>query len=543
MKNEDFLDLVGKIDDEFIEKANQLRKKKNKKSVWMKAVAIAACICLIVTGTFILGTDNAFSYNVRNYISNSTNIGHKDDKESYPAVFDGSENENDANPLESEITETSSTPVYYQLLTEDYKNFAISPAVYPDRPKYVDMYAGDGTVLDSELDKLIEEWFDSKSEVSALADKVTNSVNEFTKKTAKEFISTNNEEGNFIYSPLNVYFALSVLAETTGGNTQKQILDLLGTESTESLRKEVNNLWNLNYCDDGYTTSVLANSIWLNKDIKFNKSTLDNLADNYYASSFSGDVTDSEYSKAFQSWLNSQTGGLLKDSVKDLKFDEGTAMTLASTIYYKVRWIEKFSEEDTKKDTFYKSYSSEIQCDFMNSSDYGRYYWGDNFSCVSKMFTDDGSMKFILPNDGVSVNDLLSDNEVMDIISSEKMPKNNDYANINFSVPKFNISSNFELDENLKNLGIKDVFDGNKADFSNLTEENGNDFFVSNINHAGRVKIDEEGCEGAAYTVVPGAMGGDFPDLEIDFVLNRPFIFVITGEGGQTLFVGVVNNP
>ena len=30
---------------------------------------------------------------------------------------------------------------------------------------------------------------------------------------------------------------------------------------------------------------------------------------------------------------------------------------------------------------------------------------------------------------------------------------------------------------------------------------------------------------------------------EIDFVLDRPFLFVITGAQGLPLFVGVVNQP
>ena len=33
------------------------------------------------------------------------------------------------------------------------------------------------------------------------------------------------------------------------------------------------------------------------------------------------------------------------------------------------------------------------------------------------------------------------------------------------------------------------------------------------------------------------------PEEEIDFVLDRPFVFVITGEDGLPLFIGVVNQP
>ena len=66
--------------------------------------------------------------------------------------------------------------------------------------------------------------------------------------------------GNTVYSPLNVYLALAMLAETTDGATQQQLLDLLGVADLESLRTEAEALWRANYIDDGQSASLLANS-------------------------------------------------------------------------------------------------------------------------------------------------------------------------------------------------------------------------------------------------------------------------------------------
>lgn len=58
------------------------------------------------------------------------------------------------------------------------------------------------------------------------------------------------------------------------------------------------------------------------------------------------------------------------------------------------------------------------------------------------------------------------------------------------------------------------------------------------------MKVDEEGCEAAAYTVIMVGAGAEMPpDDEVDFTLDRPFLFAITGEGNLPLFVGVVNQP
>ena len=54
--------------------------------------------------------------------------------------------------------------------------------------------------------------------------------------------------------------------------------------------------------------------------------------------------------------------------------------------------------------------------------------------------------------------------------------------------------------------------------------------------------IDEEGCKAVAFTMLEYAGSPPPPDDFVDFVLDRPFIFVITSQVGLPLFVGVVNN-
>ena len=68
--------------------------------------------------------------------------------------------------------------------------------------------------------------------------------------------------------------------------------------------------------------------------------------------------------------------------------------------------------------------------------------------------------------------------------------------------------------------------------------------FRGEIIEIGAVKIDEDGCEAAAYTILgveATAMMG--PEDEIDFTLDNPFVFAITGIDGLPLFVGLVNQP
>lgn len=96
-------------------------------------------------------------------------------------------------------------------------------------------------------------------------------------------------------------------------------------------------------------TSVLASSVWLDDGVGYVQKTLDTLAQDYYASAFSGEMGSDSYNKALQSWLNEQTGGLLQEQVSGLEFTPETVMALATTIYYRAKWAQEFLVENPMK--------------------------------------------------------------------------------------------------------------------------------------------------------------------------------------------------
>ncbi|MDE7278193.1 MAG: serpin family protein, partial [Oscillospiraceae bacterium] len=113
---------------------------------------------------------------------------------------------------------------------------------------------------------------------------------------------------------------------------------------------------------------------------------------------------------------------------------------------------------------------------------------------------------------------------------------------VHYSVPKFDVSSELNLADGLKKLGIIDVFDSAVSDFSPLTEDM-DGICVSDAKHAARVQIDEEGCTAAAFTQMVADGDAMPPEDEIYFTLDRPFIFVIMSDTNQPLFVGTVYEP
>ncbi len=346
-------------------------------------------------------------------------------------------------------------------------------------------------------------------------------------------------QGNVVCSPVNIYMALSMLAETTGGQSRQQILDALGAESIEALRTQANQVWKAHYNDDGLTTSILANSLWLEKDYGFDQDTANLLAAQYYASVFEGDLGSSEMNQALQAWLDEQTGGLLTQQIQDVTLDPRDVLAIASTVYYQVQWLSKFSEKENTEGTFYGKYQCTNETFMNNTITPGAYYWTDNFGAVPLGLEDGSTMWLILPDTGTSPEALLKNGSVTNFLSSEK---NWQSIKVNLSVPKFDISADMDLKENLQQLGITDVFQAGSADFSPiLTKKDGG--CIDKVKHAARVGIDEKGVTAAAFTVIFRAGAGMSPNEEIDFVLDRPFLFVVESQDGLPLFTGIVNEP
>lgn len=407
----------------------------------------------------------------------------------------------------------------------------------PSYPKMVQMPVY-GDYEDKELyQKHLSAWHFSQLAQYNQPANYAQSLNAFWDDSIRQFLSGHTE--NAAYSPVNVYMALAMLAECADGNSRQQILDLLGLDSIEELRAQASLLWNAHYSADGATTLVLGNSLWLDNSFSYKQETVDTLAKKHFASVFHGDLGTAEMNDQLCQWINSQTGGLLKDLTENLELDPGTAMALASTIYFSATWEPKFSENNTKQGIFHGK-DVDIQTQFMYTELHSAtYYWGDDFGAVQLKLTGENNMWLILPAEGKTVDDVLSSGEYLRMCTGGWSQKKQ-YV-LHLSMPKFDITGRMDLKEGLKQLGITDVFDPAVSDFTGISDSN---LFVSKVDHGVRVAVDEEGCVAAGFTVVELKYSGVFIEDEVlHFILDQPFLFVITSRDQLPLFAGVVNQP
>ena len=132
----------------------------------------------------------------------------------------------------------------------------------------------------------------------------------------------------------------------------------------------------------------------------------------------------------------------------------------------------------------------------------------------------------ILPSENTDINKyiekkLCKESNLNDII------KKLEYAKVHLELPKFELEFGEVLNDIIKKLGMKKIFNGLEADLSGLYGNGG--LYVSQIIHKTYLKVNEEGTEAAAVTLVAvdEAAMEDRKEVIHKMKVNRPFLFLL----------------
>ncbi len=496
MKHEKLIDALDEIRDEYIAEAVQ----KKKRHTWRWVGAVAAVLAVAITATALMRP------------------GLKVETQDTAAKEEVAE-QNSAKPSPM----TPSILAKMAVAQPEYPEMVACPANTSLMSDYWDAYDQWQMGLRAQYDQ-----------PKGYADNLTG----FYQQSIPVFLTG---EGNRVYSPANVYMALAMLAETTGGDTRQEILTTLNAQSMEELRQQAGYLWNAHYCDDKLTTLLLANSLWLDDSLDYKAETAATLARDYYASVYRGSLGSQEANLALRTWLNENTGNLLQEQAAQLELEPGTLMSLASTIYYKVKWDASFQKDRSQEGIFHGPGGEQTVTYMYSTICSGEYHYGQDYTAVAVAMEDGARMWLILPDEGCTPQDILNSGHALQDLLGPNPSGDSAQLDIRLQLPKFDVASQTQLRQGLQALGLSQVFDPTQADFSGITDSR---LFLSQADHAARVKIDEEGMEAAAYTVLQLPASGPPLELEeIDFVLDRPFLFLIESQSGVPLFTGVVNQP
>lgn len=359
-------------------------------------------------------------------------------------------------------------------------------------------------------------------------------VSDFAAKSTP--LALAGQEGkNAAFSPVSLWAALAMLAPCAQGDSQSQLLSALGVAGQRELTDQVGRLWKGLYTNDGVSSLILSNSVWLNdaQQGEYVQATLDTLGRDYFAGVYTTPMGTAGADQAITDWVAKETNGLIGGNGPVVETAPDTLALLASSLYYKAAWVVPFDAEKTQAGDFTTASGETASADFMHASLAGNFLKRDGYQAAA-LETQLGEMFFVLPEEGTAPEELLSDTSFLSSLSSGAADVQ--YGTVEWSVPKFDLSADLDLINTLKGLGITDLLEAGKADLSGLTSL---DTFLTQAEQMTRVSVDEEGVEAAAVTILaPGA--GAPPEETCVMNLNRPFLFVLRNQG-VPLFVGVVN--
>ena len=108
---------------------------------------------------------------------------------------------------------------------------------------------------------------------------------------------------------------------------------------------------------------------------------------------------------------------------------------------------------------------------------------------------------------------------------------------VNVSLPRFETDTDIDLVPIMSKLGMPDAFDDKKADFSRFCNV---PVYIELMKQVAKIKLDEEGTEAAAVTVIGVVETSIGPEPQyVTFHANHPFLYVISEQQtGAVLFIG-----
>jgi serpin B len=353
-------------------------------------------------------------------------------------------------------------------------------------------------------------------------------------------------DGNQISSPFSIETALAMTALGARGNTAAQMYKTLHlSEQTDSANAAFSQLlkrFSTESAKPGSQISV-ANALWGEKGYDFRQEFLSKARDYYGAGlmelSFESDPNAAR--STINRWVEKETHDRIKDLLPAGSVDKDTRLVLTNAIWFKGTWETQFEKSATKEELFHQTADKSSKAQMMHHTEAFGYFADDQVRLLSMPYKGrEMSMVFLLPAkkyELAALEQSITADKLKGWIGSLRQTR------VAVTMPKFKMSSEFELTSTLGAMGMSDAFSSH-ANFSGMTEKEG--LTISKVIHKAFIEVNEEGAEAAAATGVMmkrlAAVAGNQPIPQ--FRADEPFMFLIRdNQTGCILFLGRVTNP
>ena len=351
-------------------------------------------------------------------------------------------------------------------------------------------------------------------------------------------------KGNLFFSPYSISTALAMTYAGASGETARQMAAALhfNLSPNHLHAAQAALIKMLNAPGQSYQLAV-ANALWGQSGLPFQPEFLE-LTRQYYGAGLQevDYATQTERARVIiNQWVEEQTHHKITELIKRGMLDALTRLVLTNAIYFKGKWETQFKTENTQQAPFYMSDREKANIPLMYQE--GKFRYGENGQMQILELPYSGadlSMLILLPKPSLSLKKLeagLTPENLRRWLSRLSSQKADVF------LPRFKLTQEFTLNNILQELGMKDAFDEQLADFSGMTSADS--LYITGVVHKAFVETNEEGTEAAAATAV--IMGGKSIQIDAEpflFRADHPFVFLIRDRrSGSVLFMGRVADP
>lgn len=373
-------------------------------------------------------------------------------------------------------------------------------------------------------------------ELSVQEQMLAGAANDFSFRML-QMLRESEGDRSFFVSPLSISMAFGMALNGTEGDTYEQMRDFFGFDgmTNEEINAAFRDLIELLTTLDPKVVMNIANSVWIREGYPVLPPFLESNRNYFNAEVQELDFGRPDAADEINSWIEEKTRGLIDKMIEEIGAD--VIMYLINAIYFKGDWTVQFDPKETRDDSFYLPSGGTINVPMMRARQNFRYYQDNDWTALDLWYGKEGfSFTALIPTGNGTLGELTPK---FTMNQFEAITNNLIQDTINVFIPKFELDYEIEnFPEKLKDMGLTLPFDQGRADFSRITKVD--QLFISNVLHRAVIKLDEEGSEAAAVTVIEisrTSAGGE--QTYISVRLDRPFLFFIRENNSNTiLFMG-----
>ena len=356
----------------------------------------------------------------------------------------------------------------------------------------------------------------------------------------QELINSNNDfafnlfrkargDKSKILSPLSITFALGMLNNSAEGQTLQEINQTLGfgEAGADAINAFCQKMLTESNTLDEKTKALIANTIFVNEGCgyRLQEGFVDKVNTYYDAQPQNRNFADGETMNVINQWASDHTMGMIPTVLDSLTFDPTAVSYLLNALYFKGIWSSPFRKENTQDEPF----GGGEEVPMMHQEKSIRYAENDLYQAVRLPYGNGAyRMDIFLPREDKTVG------EVLETLNGSNWQPKYQHTVLDLKLPRFETSSQQGLVDVMSELGMPTAF----SLFAEFPYFCNYPCYISNMFQVAKIKLDEEGTEAAAVTVIEETASG-MPQPPVPFHANRPFLYVISEQStGAIFFIG-----